>query len=122
MRVDLDKVRRRAAARGSSMRRVLAEAGVSVNAFYRLARKPSVMPPGLVRVAAVLGTDPDRLLARSVPPEQQVARQRRRLARVLKRHPEANADHVRHTLILLDEPPLDRLRRALRRGRRVDLR
>lgn len=104
------------------MRRVLAEAGVSVNAFYRLARKPSVMPPGLVRVAAVLGTDPDRLLARSVPPEQQVARQRRRLARVLKRHPEANADHVRHTLILLDEPPLDRLRRALRRGRRVDLR
>ena len=36
---------------------------------------------------------------------------------VLDRHPEADADNVRHTLILLEQPPLERLRRSLIRGR-----
>lgn len=31
--------------------------------------------------------------------------------------PEADPDNVRHTLILLEQPPLDRLRRSLTRGR-----
>ena len=37
--------------------------------------------------------------------------------RVLDRHPEADPDNVRHTLILLGEPPIERLRRSLTRGR-----
>ena len=36
---------------------------------------------------------------------------------VLARHPEADLDNVRHTLILLELPPLERLRRSLIRGR-----
>ena len=36
---------------------------------------------------------------------------------VLARHPEADPDNVRHTLILLEQPPLERLRRSLIRGR-----
>ncbi len=31
--------------------------------------------------------------------------------------PEADPDNVRHTLILLEQPPLERLRRSLIRGR-----
>ncbi len=36
---------------------------------------------------------------------------------VLARYPEADPDNVRHTLILLQQPPLERLRRSLIRGR-----
>jgi hypothetical protein len=35
---------------------------------------------------------------------------------VLAERPEADPDNVRHTLILLEEPPLERLRRSLIRG------
>jgi hypothetical protein len=36
---------------------------------------------------------------------------------VLKDHPQADPDNVRHTLILLELEPLERLRRSLMRGR-----
>jgi len=36
---------------------------------------------------------------------------------VLAEHPEADSDNVRHTLILLEYPPLERLRKSLTRGR-----
>jgi hypothetical protein len=36
---------------------------------------------------------------------------------VLAVRPEADPDNVRHTLILLKQPPLERLRRSLTRGR-----
>lgn len=37
--------------------------------------------------------------------------------KVLAAHPEADPDNVRHTLILLEQPPLERLQRSLIRGR-----
>jgi hypothetical protein len=39
------------------------------------------------------------------------------VARVLAVHPQADPDNVRHTLILLEQPPLERLQRSLIRGR-----
>jgi hypothetical protein len=36
---------------------------------------------------------------------------------VLAIRPEADPDNVRHTFILLEQPPLERLRRSLLRGR-----
>jgi hypothetical protein len=40
-----------------------------------------------------------------------------RVAEVLAAHPHADPDNVRHTLILLEQPPLERLQRSLIRGR-----
>lgn len=40
-----------------------------------------------------------------------------RVRKVLAAHPKANPDNVRHTLILLEKPPLERLQRSLIRGR-----
>lgn len=40
-----------------------------------------------------------------------------RVKKVLALHPEADPDNVRHTLILLEMPPLERLQRSLIRGR-----
>jgi hypothetical protein len=36
---------------------------------------------------------------------------------VMRRHPDADPDDVRHTLIALQSTPLERLNRSLRRGR-----
>jgi len=36
---------------------------------------------------------------------------------VLEQHPQADPDNIRHTLILLEQPPIERLRRSLTRGR-----
>jgi hypothetical protein len=40
-----------------------------------------------------------------------------RVGKVLAANPRANPDNVRHTLILLEQPPLERLQRSLIRGR-----
>jgi hypothetical protein len=40
--------------------------------------------------------------------------------RILMRHPGLSRDTVWHVLLLLEEEPVERLRRALRRGRRAD--
>jgi hypothetical protein len=45
------------------------------------------------------------------------ARLMKSVSAVLATHPEADPDNVRHTLILLELPPLERLRRSLIRGR-----
>jgi hypothetical protein len=41
----------------------------------------------------------------------------RSVSEILAEHPDADPDNVRHTLILLDQPPIERLRRSLTRGR-----
>ena len=40
-----------------------------------------------------------------------------RVTKIMAAHPNADPDNVRHTLILLEEPPLERLQRSLIRGR-----
>jgi hypothetical protein len=40
-----------------------------------------------------------------------------RVGKVLAANPHADPDNVRHTLILLEQPPLERLQRSLIRGR-----
>jgi len=40
-----------------------------------------------------------------------------RVDNILAAHPSADRDNVRHTLILLEQPPLERLQRSLIRGR-----
>ena len=41
--------------------------------------------------------------------------------RVLRRHPEADPENLWHTLLLLELPPIERLRRGLLRGQTVHL-
>ena len=40
-----------------------------------------------------------------------------RVEKIVAAHPTADRDNVRHTLILLEQPPLERLQRSLIRGR-----
>ena len=45
-----------------------------------------------------------------------------RVEQVLAAHPDADRDNVRHTFILLEQSPLERLQRSLIRGRATALR
>ncbi len=44
-----------------------------------------------------------------------------RVETILAAHPSADRGNVRHTLILLEQPPLERLQRSLIRGRAAAL-
>ena len=122
MRISREKVEYECRRKDLNVGELLREAGVSRNAFYSLARKDYVVPLSLIRIAEQLNISVSALLDETETP---VARMRAIAAeseRISKRYPGADPENIRHTLILLNEKPIERLRRALRRGRIVDIR
>jgi transcriptional regulator with XRE-family HTH domain len=117
VKLDADAVRRRCQARGVPLTRALREAGVSRTAYYSLLRRDSVLPKTVLRLASALGASPSELLDERALEERRARRRLREARRIAEAKPGAAFETVWHTLILLDEPPLARLNRALRRGR-----
>jgi hypothetical protein len=101
---------------------MLREAGVSRNAYYTLARKDTVVPQSLMRISERLGVSVSTLLDDLPFPSERMKRLMAEALRISKRHRGVDPDNVRHTLLLLEERPIERLRRALRRGRPFNLR
>jgi hypothetical protein len=96
---------------------LLSRAGVSRTAYYSLARRSTVLPRSIHALAATLGLAPSAILEEPAA-ETETAMARLELARAIcAREPEADLDTVRHTLALLDLPPIERLNRSLIRGR-----
>ena len=122
MKLSLSKVevlcRRRTVPVGIMLR----EAGVSRNTYYTLARKNSVVPKSLMRIADRLGVSVSALLEESLTPARRMMQITREMDRISKLYPDADSENVRHTLLILNEKPVERLRRALRRGRPINLR
>jgi len=56
-------------------------------------------------------------LAHAVKAQRWARRLSARVEKIIAAHPQADPDNVRHTLILLEKPPLERLQRSLIRGR-----
>jgi lambda repressor-like predicted transcriptional regulator len=122
MRISLDKVEYQCRRKGLSTTELLREAGVSRNAFYSLARKDYVVPRSVVLVAEHLDVSVSDLLEEADTPVARIKSIAAEAVEIAERNPGVDPDNVRHTLILLDEKPVERLRRALRRGRFVDFR
>ena len=101
---------------------MLREAGVSRNAFYTLARKDSVVPQSVIRISEHFGVSVSELLDDVLSSTQRMKRLTAESNRISKRHTGVDRDNIRHTLLLLEEKPIERLRRALRRGRPINLR
>ncbi|MBN1884345.1 MAG: hypothetical protein JW876_02315 [Candidatus Krumholzibacteriota bacterium] len=122
MRLSLEKIESLCRHDGTTIGNMLMDAGVSRNAFYTLARKKTVVPRSLVRIASHLGISISDLLEESPTPRERMVSLAAEAASIAREHPGTDLDNVRHTLILLDEKPVERLRRALRRGRSIDFR
>ena len=120
MKFDAAKAAKLARERGLTVRQLLTEAGVSRNAFYHLARKPELVPRSLLRMARALDVGSSELLTGGPSLVEQATERWGKVAAVVKAYPEVDRDNVRHALVLLEEKPEERLRRALRRGRRTD--
>jgi len=121
MKISMDKVEYECGRRGLNTGEMLREAGVSRNAFYCLARKDCVVPTSLIRIAERLDISVSALLEETDTPVERMKSLVAESERISKRYPGVDRDNIRHTLLLLNERPVERLRRALRRGRFVDL-
>jgi len=120
MRIDGDKLKRLCIRNDLTLSRLLQEAGVSKNAYYSLARKDSVLPKSVLAIADHLGVKPSAFLE-EITEENRWSLLLEELERISSRNRHADRDNIRHTLLLLQEPPIERLRRALTRGRKLDL-
>ena len=120
MRLSPDTIKTLAAKRGMNLATLLARAGVSKTAYYSLTRKDSVFPKSVGSLAEALGVSPSDLV---IDREKEARRAKERMSRVAElsaKYPSLDVDNVRHTLILLDLEPEERLRRALLRGQTFD--
>ena len=121
MRLSAEKIKTACREMGLQLTDALKEAGVSRTAYYSLLRNDSVLPASLLALADRLDVPPAQLLDDGIGPGAHARLMLRRLERILSAHPEADRENVWHTLLLLDEPPIERLERGLSRGRALDL-
>jgi transcriptional regulator with XRE-family HTH domain len=116
MKINHDAVLEHSRASGESLTALFERAGVSRTAYYSLARRSSILPRTVRAIAAALGVSESELLEET--PVAPVDHPRLRKAReICSRHPDADFHNVWHTLTLLEQSPLERLRGSLRRGR-----
>ena len=122
MKLSMDKVEYECRWRDLNIGEMLREAGVSRNAFYSLARKDYVVPSSLILIAERLHISVSALLEETDTPAERMKSVIAESERISKRYPGIDRDTIRHTLLLLSEKPVERLRMALRRARFVDIR
>jgi len=121
MRIDLARLRKLAGKRGLSLAALLAKAGVSKTAFYHLVHKSSVLPASLGALAETLAVKPGAFLTEQNPDVAKIRSILNLTDRIVAGNPKLDRDNVRLTLLLLEEEPVQRLRRSLTRGRKSDL-
>lgn len=102
--------------KGITLKDVLQDAGVSKTAFYSLLKKESVLPDSLQKLAQKLGVSALSFLEDPFEIQEKTKRQLLLCQKIVQENPQALWENVWHTLQLLEEPPLNRLARSLRRG------
>ncbi|RMG43220.1 MAG: XRE family transcriptional regulator [Candidatus Dadabacteria bacterium] len=118
MWLDHNTIKTLAKSRGLSLRRLLDKANISRTAYYSLVRSATLVPLSVHKLAAALGVPADRIVSTRPLEEAKYRSRLVRLENILRKYPGADRENVWHTLVLLDMPPIERLRGALRRATR----
>ncbi len=121
MRLSGENIKELCGARHLSLNALLKRAGVSKTAFYHLIYKDSVLPRSIGALAAALDVRPSALLEETDLKSRRAIRLLETVDRIAGSDPSLDRDNVRHTLLLLEEKPIERLRRSLLRARKPDL-
>jgi transcriptional regulator with XRE-family HTH domain len=121
MKISVDKLKYRCRERQLSINQMLKEAGVSRNAYYSLMRKNSILPRSIHAIAQKLCVPPSDLLTEESTPLARVEQVLKQVRTITQHYQKADPDNIRHTLVLLQDKPVDRLRRALLRGQKFNL-
>ncbi len=80
-----------------------------------------VLPGSIHAIAEYLQIPPSEFLVDEGSLSQKGRALQKRVEEIALRHRKADRDTIRHTLILLQEEPVERLRRALRRAGSIDI-
>lgn len=108
-------------AKSLSLTALLKTSGVSKTAYYHLLNKDSVLPKSLDAIASALGVRPSAFLVDRDAAKDRMIRLLTRVERIHADDPSLDRENIRHVLLLLEEKPIDRLRRSLIRARHPDL-
>jgi transcriptional regulator with XRE-family HTH domain len=120
MRISLRRLKTFCKRRGLLLGGLLRGAGVSRTAYYALCRKDNILPKSIRAIATHLGVRPSAFLEEESPDEKKLKRILKEVDRIAAGHPKADRDTLRHTLLLLEEKPIERLRRSLLRAQKFD--
>ena len=115
-----EKLQNIARKQGLSLKQLLERAHVSKTAYYSILRKNSVLPQSIHSLAAALAVKPSALLEEENPAEKKHLQLRKQLEEIIQSHPEADRDNVWHTLLLLEQKPIERLQRGLLRAQKFN--
>lgn len=122
MRVSISTIKGLCKKRGITITKLLRQAKVSRNAFYSLAREETILPRSLRLIADSLKIQPMDMLTEDHPELEAMKKLLAEVDTIVSNHRGLSRDRVRHTLLLLQEEPITRLRRALIRGRKINIR
>ena len=106
---------------GLSLQELLYKANVSKTAYYHLIYKETLLPNSVHAIAKTLNVRPSVFLEEANPEEEMIRQIMNLTEKILNKFPKLDRENVRHTLLLLHETPIERLKRGLRRGQKFNL-
>ena len=118
MKICKEKLKKLCEKKQITLNQLLREAGVSRNAYYSLLRKNSVLPKSIAAMASKLNVSPSAFLEEESLSLQKARALLARVDKISKHHKVSDPDNIRHTLLLLEEEPVNRLKRALLRAQK----
>ncbi len=120
MRLSQEKLKKLCDRKGLKINALLERARVSRTAYYSLLRKESVLPRSIDLIAEALGVAPSSLLEEGGG-DAAFAQLVDVANAIVEEHPKVAWENVWHTLVLLQEQPVERMKRGLLRAQKPDL-
>ncbi|MBI4682710.1 MAG: hypothetical protein HY757_06375 [Nitrospirae bacterium] len=118
MRISLEIIKDKCRKQNITLSELLKQAGVSRNAFYTLARVDYVLPKSIRAIAKRLNISPSEFLTEDNQEMEKMKLLLNKVDEIARKYKNIDRDNIRHTLLLMREPPIENLRRALTRGRK----
>lgn len=118
MRISIEAIKDKCRQQNITLSELLKQSGVSRNAFYTLARVDYVLPKSIRAIAERLNISPSEFLTEDNKEMEKMKLLLNKADDIARKYKNIDQDNIRHTLLLLQEPPIERLRRALTRGQK----
>ncbi len=120
MNISKEKLTKICKKKGITLKDLLKKSGVSKTAYYNLLYNEKLLPKSIYFLADVLEVSPSAFLEETSPDERNILKLVKLIDEIVSDDPELDRENVRHTLLLLQEKPIERLKRGLIRGRRIN--